>query len=227
MLEPIFKAQAIIDEKEDYIKQQSSKADDISQEHHLSKVAVWKYKDYSYYKGRGWTKSSITKPDPDEKFKDRVSPCFRKLLDIVNTCKHVGDLSILDDYLHDMEAAGIRITIDTSDVNNVDQESFQQGISEMCKLQKGVCESADAIRDIGPEAEKANLCKSARFKKLAEQYHKLSSCCGEDKKENVRDEMKDEIVANLLNNRGISTILGDRPAESLAVDIDTGEVISK
>ena len=227
MLEPIFKAQSLIDEKVGYVKQQSFEADDISQEHHISKVAVWKYKDYKYYKGRGWTKSSITKPDPDEKFKDRVSPCFRKLLDIVNTCKHVGDLSILDDYLRDMEAAGIKITIDNSDVNKIDQASFQRGIDEMCKLQKGVCESADAIRDIGPEAEKANLCKSARFKKLAEQYHRLSSDCAENKKETVREDMKDELVSNLLNNRGISTVLGDRPVEALAIDVDTGEVVAR
>lgn len=225
MLEPIIKAQPLISKKEDYIKDQSNIAEGLSDQLHISKVAVWKYKDYKYYKGRGWTKSSISKPDPDEKFKDRVSPCFRKLLDIVKTCKHVGDLSILREYITDMAKEGIHITIDPDNLNFVDQSTFQEGIDDMCDIQANICATADAVRDMGPEAENINLCKSTRFKRLAEEYYKLNSNRSDEKKEKTRDNLKDEYAANLLNNKGISVVAFEDNSSKEMIDIETGEVV--
>jgi len=227
MLEPIFNAQPLIKEKIDYYKDQSAKAEDIATEHHLSKSAIWKYKDYTYYKGMGWTETSVSKPDPDEKFKDRVSPTFRKLLDIVNTCKACGDLDILKEYLTDMEAAGVKIIIDDSNVNNIDQESFQKGIKVMCDIQHDICETADVIADIGPQAEKTGLCKANRFKGLAEDYYKLNSPRSEEKKIRITERLHSEVARNLLNNRGIDIVTGEKSAEAFGIDTETGEVFRR
>lgn len=226
MLEKLIEAQPLVEGKVQKIKSQSEIAESASDEFKISKVAIWKYKDYSYYKGRGWTTSPIAKPDSDEKFKDKISPCFRRLLDIVNTCKTCGDLTILDDYLEAMEKVGITITINPAGLNQINQEDFQSRIEGMKDLQKGICENADALRDMGPAAEEDKLCKSTRFKKLAEEYYKLSSNCSEIKKQKIRDDMKDEVIGNLLNNRGVETVIGERQALNVKkIDINTGEIL--
>ena len=111
-LSHIIDAQMHLKAESDAWKTQRETCVAISKETKVDKMHIYKYKDMRYYYGRGWTESSISKPDPDEKFKDRVSPCFRRLVEIVEILREVGDLKLLEKYLADVAGKGIHIQID-------------------------------------------------------------------------------------------------------------------
>ena len=186
---------------------------------HLSKSTsipmpdLYKYKDMVYYKGRGWANNnSIEPPVQGEDFKDRVSPCFRRLYEIVSILKSVNDLELLDKYLSDMRAVGIDIRIDPDGVNvGIDKETVSEGVKSMCDLQKIICENADTVRDMGESAEEEGLCPKGRFKGLAEDYYKIQQ--GKD----LEDKLHDVIANNLSHNHGVQVILG---IEQTAVEED-------
>lgn len=225
MLELLAESEGLVKTKKDSLEQMREIFESLSDETHASMDIFWKYKDIKYYYGRGWGETSISKPLPDEKFKDRTSPCFRKLAEIVRVCCAVGNLEILDQYLKDMRDIGIDIQIDPGKVNaHAKKDIIEAGIESACELQATICQAADELRDMGEEAENKRLCKDTRFKRLAEEHYKLKY--GKDTgKEKTREKMHSEIAVNLLNNRGAEITLGEKEPEALKVDIDTGEII--
>lgn len=62
---------------------------------------------------------------------------------------------------------------------------------------------------------------------MAEDYYKLNSPRSEEKKISITERLHSEVERNLLNNRGIGIVTGDKSAESYGVDIDTGEVFRR
>lgn len=221
----IIEAQPIVDAKVKAVEAQRDLCKSLCDEHKVNPPDVYRYKDMVYYYGNGWTETSITKPDPEEKFKDRVSPAFRKLYDDIRILRAFNKLDLLDVYLRDMANQGIYITIDDRDVDKSFDSTgtFETGIEAMCQLQKSICQHADTLRDIGPKAEEKNFCTKGRFKGLAEDYYKMTV-----KNKDISEHLHDSIAKNLLDNNGIRTILGepqDVESSSVFIDKETGEVL--
>ena len=225
MLELLTDSENLVKTKKEALEDMRNIFESLSDETHSAMDIFWKYKDIKYYYGRGWGETSISKPLPDEKFKDRTSPCFRKLAEIVRVCCAVNDLEILDQYLKDMRDIGIDIRIDPEKANAfAKKDIIEAGIESACELQATICEAADELREMGAEAEDKRLCKDTRFKRLAEEHYKLKY--GKDTgKEKTREKMHSEIATNLLNNRGAEITLGERDLTPFIVDADTGEVL--
>lgn len=178
-------AQPALEEKAKACARMNELAASVKDQTDLEKWEIHKYKDMLYYKGRGWTDTPISKPDPDEKFKDRVSPTFRKLVQIVNILRNVGDLDLLQDYLDAVRAEGIEIKItETAPLTRgMPKEMFDEAMKSMCNEQKIICESADEVRDMGPDAEQDGFCPEGMFKGLAEDWRKILK--GKDKTEQL------------------------------------------
>lgn len=211
-LQRVKEAQDLCDKKAKSWKAQREICVATAKQVKIDKMHLYKYKDMKYYYGRGWTETAISKPDSTEKFKDRVSPCFRRLLEIVNILREVGDHYLLQEYLSALEDEGIEINIDWDHVTETpvlmgqSKELVKQAVEDMCKLQRGICESADNIRELGPTAEAEGLCPAGRFKGLAEDYYKMS--VKPEAVEKVVDRRTKDLSKNLLDNHGIEMLIG-------------------
>lgn len=186
-------------------KEMSRVAKQVREITHYDLEDISLYKDMLHYKGLGWTDTPLTKPDPDVRFKDRVSPCFRRLVDLVRVAKEFGDVEILKEYLSAMHDIGIDIIIrDIPDNTKVYNET-KDLMEVMNKLQGKICFNANQLRDMGDKAEEEKLCPKTKFKRLAECRYKLE----DDENGHVKDGLHDVVADNLLHNHGIQEVLED------------------
>jgi len=209
----------VLEEAMEYVEAKANASRDLSsvvkqikEITHYDSEDIHLYKDVIHYKGLGWTETPITKPDPTVDFKDRVSPCFRKLSEIVRVCKEFGNIGILNDYIEAMKEVGIDITIrDIPDNKRVYDDTLNL-VNEMDRLQTVICKNANELRDMGEEAEQENFCPKSKFKDLAESKYRL------EKNASVEDGLHKLFAENLFHNKGISAILGEEVEEEESED---------
>ncbi len=171
----------ILNEKRDLSSQMNKSFKTCSQDYNIDKGTCVRVKDYYHYKGRKCESSDILKvnKNSDEKFPDRVAPCFRKLNQIIYDLAAVDDLSFLDEYLKSLKNKGITISIDPSIKEKVNKNStdIKKKIKEIdSEYQDQICSLADDLRDNkSREAEDNKLCKKKFFKTVLNIYDKRKS----------------------------------------------------
>jgi hypothetical protein len=163
----------LFERKRDASKQMNMVGKETAKAQGIEKPILIRCKDYLHYRGLGWTNNDPLEKDPEEKFPDRVSPPFRKLLQIIDDLAIVGHLDFLDIYLDAMRKHGIDIKISNKDVRVNDIDETWQAIENMSQFQGVICELADEINDEkAPVAEQINLVPENEFKKLLSFYDK-------------------------------------------------------
>lgn len=175
---------------------------------HYDSEDITTYKDMIHYKSLGWTDTPITRPDPAVKFKDRVSPCFRRLTELVRIAKAFGDVDILKEYIDACKEVGVEIIIHDIPDNSGIYDETKDLMHQMDKLQGIVCQNANKLRDMGEQAEEETLCPKGKFKELAESYYKRK--CEE---KDVSDALHKTLTDNLLHNNGIKEVLEENTEE--------------
>lgn len=169
---------------------------------HYDSEDITAYKDMIHYKGLGWVDNNpIGAPNPAVRFKDRVSPCFRRLSEIIRILKEFGDLELINEYREALSKQGIEIVIHDVPDNSLVQNSVKDLMKRMDNLQGVICQNANNLRDMGEDAEKENLCPKTKFKELAESYYKAKHA------KDVREGLHKTMAENLLHNNGISEVL--------------------
>lgn len=141
--------------------------------------AIRKVKDYVYYQGRGMSDPVTVNKEEKEKFKDRVSPCFIKLLEVVQNCVTLGYTDLLQPYLDAVKEYGVVIDISGAKYESIEGEAKQavdDAVAGACNLQADICNLADEIRDVhGENAESLDFVKKSDYKKVAEFFEKKDS----------------------------------------------------
>jgi hypothetical protein len=166
-------AHEIFLEKKEASKQMNLVAKETAKAQGIEKPILVRCKDYLHYRGMGWMNNDPLEKDPEEKFPDRVSPTFRKLVQIVEDLTAVGRLDFLDLYLDALRKKGIDIKIDIGDPRVKDIDETWQAIENMSGFQTTICQLADEINDEkAPQAEEINLVPENEFKKLLGFYAK-------------------------------------------------------
>lgn len=198
-------AMPYVENKTKASKEMSRVAKQVKEITHYELDDINLYKDMIHYKGLGWTGTPLTKPDPEVKFKDRVSPCFRRLVDLVRVAKEFGDMDILKDYLNALHDLGIDITIRDIPDNKQIYNETKDLMTQMDRLQGKICHAANELRDMGVQAEEEQLCPKSKFKELAESKYKLA----DDESGHIKDTLHDLVADNLLHNHGIQEVLED------------------
>lgn len=140
---------------------------------------IRKTKDYVYYEGRGMSDPLTVDKEQKEKFKDRVSPTFIKLLEIVENCVAFGYEDLLEKYTDALAERGISLTVDKSVIEPLTEESIEMvkhAVDSGCSLQKDICDCADQIKDVDSEtAEALDFVKKGDYKKVAEFFENKDS----------------------------------------------------
>lgn len=154
----------------------------------IEKPILARMKDYLYYRGNGWEGGNPLEKVPEEKFPDRISPCFRKLLQIAEDLRATDCIDWLDPYIDAMAAKGIQITIQPTQIRITDKAEVEAALQNACGFQKTICTLADELNDVkAVEAEELNLTKQNEFKKLLNFYDKI------ERQKDVDDEYQQKI----------------------------------
>lgn len=136
-------------DKKNYNKQMNSKFRDASKIAKIDAARLRRTKDYVHYKKMGWIDNNPFELNPQEKFKDRVSPIFIKLITLIDDIKSLGMDYIVQEYFDKLDAMGIHIDyseyVPTAVPENLD--ACQEAIEYGNKLQGSICTLADKIRD--------------------------------------------------------------------------------
>lgn len=177
----------------------------------ITKSLVLRIKDYLYYRGRGWASSvdpikrAIKDEEhPQEKFPDRVSPCFRRLVTIITDMRKANMLDELNVYLDALKAYGITITVDNSHephISDVQRVGLKAAIETMSLYQRIICETADELKDeLGEAAESIKFSPKNKFKELVSLTYRKNN--GKE----VDDKIHDKIYATELYENGLTSV---------------------
>lgn len=180
----------IEEEKKIASKAMNELAKDAEKSLNADKATLKKCKDYVYYHGNGWVNGNPLDLDPEEKFKDRLSPTFKKLRDIVLDLQANGMIDLLNEYIGALEGFGIHITIDDADPIVSDVVETKEVIKSMCGYQKVICENSDIIREEhSQQSEDLNFTPKAKYKEVFGFYSRKMK--GKD----IDDSVQDKITA--------------------------------
>ena len=137
------------------------------------------------------------KKNKDSKYKDKVSPIFIKLLEVVENLREVGDYEFLEPYLTALEEFGIHIKIDEtkkSDENKAEQ--IKEVLDSASNLQTNVDTLAEELKEEkSKESEELNFTPKASFVGILKFLDKINE--GKD----VEDQIQDNFTQlTMLNN---------------------------
>ena len=170
----------------------------------LEKPQMIRIKDYNYYRGTGWANGDPIDFVKGTKFPDRVSPCFRRLAQVVSDLQDAGCLDLLDVYFAALEKRGIHVTVDPRPPVAKDPDDVKKTVASMGGYQSVICNNADKIVDLGEVAEGLAFAPQNKFKELIAIYDRVQA--GKDVDDTVQKKVEFcELYENGLNqvNDGI------------------------
>jgi hypothetical protein len=131
-------------------------------------------KDMYYTKGKAWVGNDPLTLDKDEKVKDKISPVFIKLRDIVVDLQHIGHIEWLQEYLSAIEGYGIHIKIDDVAPTVNDPAEMEEVIKSMTGYQKVISDNSEEIKEKhAQKAEDINFSPKKEYTGVVGLYSKL------------------------------------------------------
>lgn len=122
-------------------------------------------KNYHHYKGKNWVDGNPLLKDNEKKEKDKVSPVFIKLLEIIDNLKTVGDKEFLNPYIEALAEHGIKLDCGFED--NEDDENFDsimEVIESASNLQTNVDTLTEELKESkSTESEELNFTPKSSF----------------------------------------------------------------
>lgn len=191
-------------EKRYLAKEMNSIAKACSEESGVDKKTILAVKDYIHYKGRGWGDDCINKSEEKEKYPDRISPVFRKLIEIITNVYTAGQEELLSDYIEAAKIRGVHISIDEKyfvTPNKDEKEAISNAIKGLESFQNSICEKNDYLNDVlAVDAENANISPKNKFKQIIQLAVKKQD--GKD----IGDKIQDEYVKMELFTNGLEIV---------------------
>ena len=173
----------------------------------LERAQLNKMKDYIHYRGRGWGEDPLDKSEEKEKFPDRVSPAFRRLVEIAETMYACGKKEMLDVYLKAAAARGVKIEIDEKkfmEPNEAEKIVISTALESLDPLQTKICECNDYMTDVlAPAAENQNVTPKSKFKKIVLYTYRNNN--GKD----IADNVEDDILENVMYGDSLERLRKD------------------
>jgi hypothetical protein len=189
-------------EKKEASQQKNLVAKETAKIQGIEKPVLARCSDYLHYRGLGWQNNDPLEKDPEERFPDRVSPVFRKLVQLVKDLDDIGHLDFLDVYLDAVKAKGIEIIIKSNGPRVNDIDETWQAIENMSSFQSIICKCNDEIVDVkAVEAEDINFTPKNEFKKVLTFYDKK-----QNNKPSVDDQYQDWITHLEMTETAVSKV---------------------
>ena len=150
-------------DKKRFNKTMNSIIKDCAKENDINPKVLKAVKNYRHYKGANWADGNPLEKDMTKKDKDKVSPIFIKLLEIVENLRAVGDSEFLEPYIKALAEKGIKIDIEyTQTDKNIND--IMEVIESASKLQTNVDALAEELKEEkSTTAEELNFTPKSSF----------------------------------------------------------------
>lgn len=150
-------------DKKRFSKTMNTIIKDCAKANNLEPKVLKAVKNYHHYSGANWANNNPLEKDSTKKEKDKVSPVFIKLLEIVENLRKVGDIEFLKPYLTALASKGIKIEIDYDETNNKLKE-IMEVIDSASKLQTNVDTLNKELKEVkSVESEELNFTPKDSF----------------------------------------------------------------
>lgn len=150
-------------DKKRFAKTMNTIIKDCAKKNNVDPKVIKAVKNYKHYKGVNWVNNNPLEKNKDVKEKDKVSPIFIKLLEVVENLRAIGDKEFLEPYLNAIAEHGIKIDIDFEDTDK-DVEEIMEVIDSASKLQTNVDTLAEELKETkSVEAEELNFTPKSSF----------------------------------------------------------------
>ena len=209
MNELILETQSNVERQEEAIKEKQRLVKEVAHHYHIDRDVIYAYADYLHYSGNAWEEGNPLKLVSGEHVKDKISPTFIKLLNIINVLRDVSDLEFLRPYLTALREHGIDIKIVPHDSLS-DKTFLEDNMALIEEQQCIICEESHFLKYKGEEAEENQFSTKNKFKELTESYYKINNGI---KSEKVINKLTKDMFKNHINNNGISEIIGEQRHE--------------
>lgn len=164
-------------DKKRYAKTMNRIIKDCAKELEIEPKILKKIKDYHHYSGSNWTSGNPLELNKEVKEKDKISPIFIKLKEVVENLQEVGDFEFLNPYLEAMDKCGIHITIDFNK-----DDSYANRLNEIndvlesaSKLQTNVDALSEELKETKSiEAEELNFTPKSSFCNVLGIFEKIN-----------------------------------------------------
>ena len=150
-------------DKKRFAKTMNTIIKDCAKKNNVDPKVIKAVKNYKHYKGVNWVNNNPLEKNKDVKEKDKVSPIFIKLLEVVENLRAIGDKEFLEPYLNAIAEHGIKIDIEFADTDK-DVEEIMEVIDSASKLQTNVDTLAEELKEEkSNEAEELNFTPKSSF----------------------------------------------------------------
>jgi len=199
-------ALGITQEKKEASQQMNDLAKERAENIGLTKAQLLAIKDYKHYKGRGWGSDALDKSEEKVSYPDRVTPTFRKLVEIVKNLQDANMIDFLEPYLEACASRGVKITFDLekSAVQDiVNNTLLDNTLDEMDALQCTICELNDRITDgLAPAAQEEHYVPKSKFKNVVEHAYRIIN----KNKEKAEEKIDEQVADNNLYNSALDDV---------------------
>lgn len=185
-----------LSDKKRFSKTMNSLIKDCSKKIGIEPKILKAVKNYHHYQGANWVDNKPLEKDSSKKEKDKISPVFIKLKEIVDNLRQLNDVEFLKPYLKAMDNCGIHITIDSDDDLEFDKEYVNEVIESTSKLQTNVDTLSEELKETkSNEAEKLNFTPKSSFIGVLGILDKIKD--GKNQEDKIQDNFT---TITMLNN---------------------------
>lgn len=186
----------------------------------ITKKDVRTLKDIIHYKGMGWGKDCLEiepkKKGEPKRYTDRVTPIFRRLVELIETCRDADELHLLNEYLQATKSRGIIININEEDPKCTDRDELDRTLKVLDEMQGFVCKKNDYItQDLAEQAENMAFAPKGKYKSVVELATKIKE--GKD----VDEKIESLLTKNNMHNGALETIMEE---SERAPEIGIGDI---
>lgn len=205
----------LIEEKNKTVRELKEYIKTMAENLCVDREALRKYKDYWHFYGNGWgcredgTEDPLLLSKDVKKNRDKISPCFRKLLDIVTVCSIFGDYKMLEPYIKSLSDYGINITINIPEKEH--KSEYDDFIASAEEYQSVLCEIFKDLREEKkPEADLKNIVSKTNFNTATAAYNKLKH------DRNIKDSLDRMALKSIVDQNFVTNTInyfGYEPAD--------------
>lgn len=153
-----------LSDKKRYSKTMNSILKDCAKRVGVEPSVLKKVKNYYHYKGVNWVNGNPLEKNKEIKEKDKISPIFIKLKEVIDNLRQINGLNLLTPYIDAMKSCGITITIDDMNSSLDDDGYVQEVLESASKLQTNVDALSEELKETkSEEAEKLNFTPKSSF----------------------------------------------------------------